>query len=104
MKILPNLTAVAVPNDALHPYFLSIENEIRFAPEETRQALFTAYREYLEKEAQATTRIAVRMQLRINVASLKNKLFPQGNPIPVHMHAKAPKTWEYELQELEYEV
>lgn len=104
MKTLPDLSAVSVVNDVLYPYFQSIESEIRVASEETRQTLFNSYREYLEKEAQKTTRISVRIQLRINIAALKNKLFPQGNPVPVRRLAKAPKAWEYDTLELDYEV
>lgn len=106
MKRLPVIPEHGIANEVLQPYFQAIEEEVRCTPKESRKHVFLAYLDYLEREARAETRKALRMQIRINLASLKNKLFPQGNPIPVRRLVKAPRTflWDDDTPELEYEV
>ena len=62
-------------NETLAPYLRLIEVELSKCESNTEQrALLQKYRIYIEKEAQKTKKIGVRMQLRINMKALQNRI------------------------------
>jgi hypothetical protein len=76
---LPDTGNCRIVNEVLKPYFSKIEKEIRSLRTFEQYKRFTQYRIYLEKEAKKS-RMAVRMQIRINLAALKEQL--SIDPVP----------------------
>jgi hypothetical protein len=82
MTKLPTIDpAVKVVNEILQPYFNQIANEVRPMSEMQRHKTLSKYRVYLEGEARATKRLAVRIQIRINLAALLER-FDYNGPRP----------------------
>ena len=79
MLKLPEIdSSVKVVNEILQPYFNRIANEIMLLGELQRHQTLREYRVYLEKEARSTKKVAVRMQIRINLAALLDKFDYNG--------------------------
>lgn len=73
MKKLPEIQS-SKPNIALAPYFESIYREISNLDGVERDTRLQRYVSYLEVEAQRSTSVATRVQLRINIQALLEKL------------------------------
>ena len=89
---IPNVApSVRVVNQVLQPYFKQIANEVRPLSATRRHMTLHSYKSYLEHEAQKTNSIALRMQLRINLATLLEQFDYNGSVsegytvLPKHM-------------------
>jgi len=89
---IPNVApSVRIVNQVLQPYFKQIANEVRPLSAMRRHSVLHIYKAYLEHEAQKASNIALRMQLRINLATLLEQFDYNGSSsegytvLPKHM-------------------
>ena len=73
MLKLPTVTT-KVANESLQPYFEKVYQELQALSGAQRESHVSKYCSYIEKAAQETTNKAIRIQLRINLQALLNRL------------------------------
>ena len=105
MKKLPPVQSHK-PNEVLKPYFDVVQKELSNLSGSQRETRVQQYVSYIELEAQRATLIAVRMQLRINLQTMLEKLgevLPEAE-IEVNVRAKPSKPLPRFGDEAYYEV
>ena len=105
MRKLPEVQS-SKPNDVLRPYFEAVQKEIGDLSGSQRETQLQRYASYIELEAQKTKSIAVRLQLRINLQTMLEKLgeiVPEAE-IEVNVKARTNKALPRFGDEAYYEV
>ena len=74
-----------IVNDTLQPYFNSLYAELRILEEPKRTQCLKNYQVYIETEAQKSHSWVIRMQLRINMQALIEKL---GESLIIEVNVK----------------
>ena len=87
MRKIPEITT-KVANDSLRPYFEQIFLELVSLYGSQRNIKIRQYTVHIEAEAQKASSISARMQLRINLHSLLEKLGVYDTPIEVNVNPR----------------
>jgi 2C-methyl-D-erythritol 2,4-cyclodiphosphate synthase len=105
MRKLPEVQS-SKPNETLRSYFAVVQKEIGDLTGTQRETQLQRYVSYIELEAQKAKSIAVRLQLRINLQSMLEKLgevLPEAE-IEVNVKARTNKALPRFGDEAYYEV
>jgi len=87
MNKLPEIdSSVKIVNKLLQPYFEKIGKEIMPLNDLHRHKTLREYKRYLENEAQKTRRLAVRLQIRINLAALLERFDYNGPKVETNVY------------------
>jgi hypothetical protein len=88
MKKIPAITT-KIANETLQPYFDALYRELSPLSDKQRSVQIQQYKSYIESEAQKTKSSGIRMQLRINLHSMLEKLGEGQKQIEVNVRPKA---------------
>lgn len=80
---------VKIVNSVLAPYFEQVRQQLLCCDGSKRAQLINDYTRYIEREAQRTKKVAVRIQLRINLAALLQNIAPETSKVEPNVRAKS---------------